>query len=130
MGAAELSSRKGGDREKQASLMSWICSSAAVPPPPPRPMPPPPTVSLARERRRSSSSCVDWGFVPRGESRIFFPYENDGDRREIGRGGIPEGFNRTHHGKIPGLNPRESDPGCQTGIQARSRPGWEQPNKA
>jgi hypothetical protein len=30
----------------------------------------------------------------------------------------------------PGLNPGESDPGCQTGFRAQSRPGWDETNKA
>jgi hypothetical protein len=85
----------------------------------------------SREREDCLHRLVSIGDLFHGVRVVFFfSCENDGDRREIGRGGIPAGFNRTYHRKIPGLNPHESDPSCQTGIRARSRPGWEQPNKA
>jgi hypothetical protein len=58
------------------------------------------------------------GFVPRDKGRVLFSLRNEGDRGEIGRGRIPNGFNRTCHDSGTGLNSRGSDPGRPTGVWA------------
>jgi hypothetical protein len=90
--------------------------------------------AVAREERDEGSARVisvcRSGWYPRPRARVSESPWNEGFRGENGPGAIPPGFNRTGYKFGPGLNPGESDPGCQTGIRARSRPGWDRTNKA
>jgi hypothetical protein len=80
-------------------------------------------------RCRVSFRCVAWD----GIQDLGLEFLNPGRTRcfggDIGQGSIPPEFNRTGCKLGPGLNPGESDPGCQMGIRARSRPGWDETNK-
>jgi hypothetical protein len=69
------------------------------------------------------------GWHPRPRAGVSKSRSNKVFRGDIGQGSIPPGFNRTGCKLGPGLNPGESDPDCQTGIRARSRPGWDETNK-
>ena len=101
-------------------------SAGRAPPPPP-----PAHTSRGREGRGEDERLVpSRGFVPRGKVRgLIPPPQNDRDRVGFGRGKIPPGYNRTRDIRVPGFNPRGSNPGKHAGISARTRPGWAQPNK-
>jgi hypothetical protein len=74
---------------------------------------------------RSRSGCY-----PQHRGSVSESRSNEGFRGEIGPDATPPGFNRMRPKFGPGLNPGESDPGCQTGFRAQSRPGWDETNKA
>jgi hypothetical protein len=83
--------------------------------------------------RKGSWCCVvsvrRSGWYPRRRAGVSESRSNEGFRAEIGQGSIPPGFNQTGYKLGPRLNPGESDSGCQTGIRARSRPGWDETSK-
>jgi hypothetical protein len=127
------SDREEGGRSSRPSSARLVAPPLSIrPPPPPRRQPFQTAGGEIRSRREIRDSPQSYvsirGFDPRDKGCVSISRRIEGDWEEIGRGGILGGFNRKHRRKEAGLNPSESDPDCQTGIGARSRPGWDETN--